>query len=161
DQFFANLATGRDGVRPISKGRIAKTALPPERDYLVCGYLEGIDEFDYRYFQIPLGEAKAMCPELRLLLEVVHETMENAGYRPAALRGQRVSLFLNAIYSDYYRLADEAVPSLVTGNAPSFVVARIARQFHFTGSAVVIDTSCSSSLAGLHLACNEIAAGDA
>ena len=160
DQFFANEAEGRDSVRSISAERIKKTALAPDGEYLVCGYLEDIDNFDYGYFQISLGEAQTMGPELRLLLEVVHETIENAGYSPAALREQRISLFLNAIYSDYHRLADEAVATLITGNAPSFIVARIARQFHFTGSAIVVDTSCSSSLSALHLACNEIAMGD-
>jgi len=156
DQLRRNLEQGRDSVKDISPGRKKNTNLPADGEYMVCGYLEDIDKFDYKLFDISLGEAQTMGPLQRLLLEIVYETFENAGYNIDDFRGSNTSVYIAHADSDYYRHADEFSPTLITGNSSEFLAAQIARQFDLRGNAVVTNTACSSALTALHQACNEI-----
>lgn len=161
DELFLNLKEGRDSLRAISLERVRATTLPAASEYRVAGYLEDIDKFDHAYFNIPLGEAETMDPHQRLLLEVVQETLDNAGYPAASLFGSSTAVYVADASLDYYQHADAFVPTLKTGNVKAFLSARIARQFNLTGNAAVVDTSCSSSLVAVHLACNDLILGDA
>ena len=51
DEFLHNMERGRDLVREISYSRIAKTTIPP-RKYLPMGFIEDIDVFDYKFFNL-------------------------------------------------------------------------------------------------------------
>ena len=154
--FYQNLLQGKDSIRPISNERLRETTLPPGKQYRNAGYLEGIDRFDYKFFNISLGEAQAMDPIQRLLLEVVYNTIENAGYDPASFNGSRTSVFVGDASTEYYKHADVFVDTLITGNSPSFVATRVTRHFNMTGNAVMVNTACSSSGLAIHFACNEL-----
>jgi len=161
EELFDNLKNGADSVRDISHSRIKNTTLPPEKDYITCGYLEDIDVFDYELFNIPLGEAQTMDPHQRLLLETVYQTFENAGYNIDHVKRSNTAVFVADAELEYYRHADEFVPTLSTGNTKAFLASRISRQFDLCGGVMTVDTSCSSSLVALHLACTELIVGDA
>jgi amino acid adenylation domain-containing protein len=158
--LFENLKKGKDSLREISADRIKSTTIPDYDRYKVCGYLEDIDKFDHAFFNISLGEAQTMDPHLRIMLEVVHETVENAAYSPEALAGSSTSVYVADASLEYYKHADEFQPTLKTGNVKAFLGAWISRLFDFTGNTVMVDTSCSSSLVAVHLACNDILLGD-
>ncbi|MBD0256735.1 MAG: hypothetical protein ICV83_13535, partial [Cytophagales bacterium] len=161
DELYRNLCEGRDSVRPISAERIRKTTLEPGRPCLVCGYLEEIDVFDHRFFNISYGEAQTMDPHQRLLLQTAYETFENAGYPADALKGSNTAVFVADASLDYYQHADAFVPTLATGNTKAFLAAMLCRHFDLRGNALLVDTTCSASLLALHLACNELRLGDA
>jgi amino acid adenylation domain-containing protein len=161
DELFDNLKAGVDCIGALSKERIEQTTLPENQQYRNCGYLEDIDKFDYKFFGVSLAEAKTMSPEQRILLEVTHAAIENSGYSPAFFNGSNTAIYVSIANSEYYRHASEFVPTLVTGNSPEFLVAKIARQFNLKANASSIESSCSSSLVALHTACNEILVGDA
>ena len=161
DELFENLKTGKDCITEISRERIRETALPPDRAFRKCGWLADIDKFDYKFFGISLAEAKTMCPEQRILLEIVYSAIENAGYNPASFSGTNTGVFVSTSFSGYYQHATERSPTLITGNAPEFLAAKIGRYFNLHGNASVIDTTCSSSLVAIHVACNELIIGDA
>jgi amino acid adenylation domain-containing protein len=156
DAFYRNLLEGKDSIRPITEERLRETTLPPDKQYRNAGYLAGIDRFDYKFFNISLGEAQAMDPIQRLLLETVYHTIENAGYDPASFNGTRTAVFVGDASTEYYKHADQFVDTLITGNSPSFVATRITRQFNLTGNAVMVNTACSSSGLAIHFACNEL-----
>jgi amino acid adenylation domain-containing protein len=160
-KFYENLCGGRDSVRTLSATRIHHTSLYPQRDYKSFAFLEDIDVFDYKFFQIPLGEARYMDPHQRLLLEVVHEAMENAGYDTAVFSNSRTAVFVGDTNLQYRHLAREYDPMLITGNSNAATAGRIARIFNLNGNALMVDTACSSSLVALHLACNELLLGEA
>jgi 3-oxoacyl-(acyl-carrier-protein) synthase/acyl carrier protein len=161
DELYQLLATGKDAVTKIPDARLRDTTLPPDEIYKSCGYLENVDKFDHSLFNISKAEADAMDPRQRLLLEIVYETIENAGYAINDLDGSRSSVFVGDIQLNYYKLAEEMTPTLATGNSKGFTAARISRQFNLTGSTFTIDSSCASSLVAVHLACNELILGDA
>ncbi len=160
DELYLNLRNGKDSVKEISPQRIKDTTLPPDEKYRLVGYLDDIDKFDHKFFDISLGEAQTMDPSSRLLLEVVHESFENAGYNPDFFRGTRTGLYVADVMPEYYKLSDEYVMTLISGNSPAFIPPRIARHFDLTGNAVMIDTACSSSSVALHTACNELYLGE-
>lgn len=161
DEMFENLRQGRDCISDISEQRIKDTALQPNRSYRKCGYMADVDKFDHKLFGISLAEAKAMCPEQRLLLEMAYSAMENAGYSPASLSGSNTAVFVSTAFSGYPDFASEGSATLVTGNSPEFLAAKVGRYFNLKGNATVVDTTCSTSLVAIHTACNELIIGDA
>lgn len=160
-QLFRLLAQGKDRVGPISVNRVQNTTLDPGREYMVCGYLEDIDTFDHRLFNISAGEAQTMDPHLRLLLETAYETFEDAAYDIDDVRKSNTAVFVADAALDYYTLADVFVPTLASGNTKAFLASTLSRQFDLRGNSLTVDTTCSSSLMAVHLACNELILGDA
>jgi amino acid adenylation domain-containing protein len=161
DEMYENLRQGRDCITDISEQRIKDTALLPDRSYRKCGYMADVDKFDHKLFGISLAEAKAMCPEQRLLLEMSYSAIENSGYSPASLSGSNTAVFVSTAFSGYPDFASEGSATLVTGNSPEFLAAKVGRYFNLKGNATTVDTTCSSSLVAIHTACNELIVGDA
>ncbi len=160
ETFLRNLKQGVDSLGPLDRCRIDATALPADKPYRVGGYLENIEDFDYRFFNISRAEAQAMSPLLRFLLEVTHETFENAAYSADDFYGSNTSIFVNEMPSDYYKFAEEFSPMLITGNSSEYLAAGIARQFNLNGAAIGVNASCASSLAALYMACCQLNVGD-
>lgn len=160
-ELYSNLKNGRDSVRGIPQERLEQTALSPDGEYKICGYMEDVHNFDHKFFGIPFMEAKAMCPEQRMLLQTVYHAIENSGYSTKYFNNTNTAVYIGSSITSYYELAQEPNPTLITGNGLEYLASRISRQFNLTGTSAVIDASCSSSLVALHLACNEILIGDA
>ncbi|MDF5733358.1 MAG: type I polyketide synthase, partial [Rhizonema sp. PD38] len=130
------------------------------------GFIDQVDEFDPEFFGISPREAEAMDPQQRLLLEVAWEALENAGLAPESLKGSSTGVFVGIGSDDYSRLSVnsgdlnriDAYSSL--GNARSIAVGRLAYVLGLQGPTMQLDTSCSSSLLGIHLACRSLRAGE-
>jgi acyl transferase domain-containing protein len=159
--FRENLRAGKDSVRPYSRKRLASTTVPYSRHYEIFAYLEEVDTFDHGFFGISLGEAENMDPHQRLLLEVVYETFEDAGYNPDYFNGTETALYVSNPILEYARHADKPDATLSVGNLSAVTAGRVSRFFNLRGAAVMVDTACSSSLVALHLACKELQHGDA
>lgn len=129
DELFDNLRQGKDCITSIPRQRIIDTALPTNRPFRKCGFLDDVDKFDHAFFGISMAEARTMCPEQRMLLEIVHTCMENAGYSPATFAGSNTAVFVATAFSGYYQHAEERSPTLITGNAPEFLAAKVGRYF--------------------------------
>ncbi|SEN90949.1 KR domain-containing protein [Chitinophaga rupis] len=157
--FYENLKNGRDSVRPYSRTRLLRTTVPVTDDYEIFAFLEDIDLFDHAFFNISRGEAENMDPHQRILLEVVQELLDDAGYG-GGIKNAVTGVFLADVNLDYSRHATTYHPTLPTGNLNPVLAGRVARHFDFRGPAVMVDTACSSSLVALHMACNAIELGD-
>ena len=164
EQLLENLRGARDSIRPLSDSRILDTQLDPGEQYQEIAYIDGIDRFDRRVFDISSSEAESMDPHQRLLLEVAHQSFEDAGYDPARLAGSRTGVFVGDLIQQYGRHATDLGedPTLFTGTEiPAAVAGRLANVFDLRGPTLMVDTACSSSLVAVHLAINELLLGNA
>jgi 3-oxoacyl-(acyl-carrier-protein) synthase/acyl carrier protein len=160
-ELRSNLVAGRDSVRDFSVARKSATTMAPGKNFMGIGFIEDVDKFDYKFFNISKGEAEYMDPHQRLLMEVVYETIESAGYNPDFFHDTDTAVFVGDTEQEYSRLADHFDPTIITGNTNATTAGRISRFFHFRGNATMLDTACSSSLLAVHMACNELLIGDA
>lgn len=137
-----------------------------DAQYLKGSYLEEIDKFDYKFFNITPLEAKQLDPNQRLFLENIYNTIEDAGYINK-INNSKTGVFLGfanelrETYVDWIKETDKEKLSLsAVGNLSSIIPARISFFKNLRGPALVVDTACSSSLVAVHLACNAIKNGD-
>ncbi|NEQ95843.1 MAG: SDR family NAD(P)-dependent oxidoreductase [Cyanothece sp. SIO2G6] len=133
----------------------------------VGGFIDGIDQFDPEFFGISPREAISLDPQQRLLLEVSHTALERAGQSPEQLRGSKTGVFVGLGFDDYASRSTrsgnperiDAFTSL--GNTRSIAVGRISYVLGLQGPTLQLDTTCSSSLLAVHLACQSLRAGEA
>ncbi|MEZ4737710.1 MAG: polyketide synthase [Caldilineaceae bacterium] len=135
----------------------------PGKSYVrYAAVLDQIDGFDPQFFGISPREAISMDPQHRLLLESSWEALERAGYAPATLRNSKTGVFIGVSSSEYTSLIAEEQrtdPYVTTGNHPIFASGRLSYVLGLQGPNLVVDTACSASLIGVHLACESIRNG--
>lgn len=172
EAYWDLLSGGVDAIREIPEDRFDIDEFydpDPETPGKIYsrngGYLEGIAEFDPEFFGISPREAVWIDPQQRLMLEIVWEGLERAGYSPTALRGSRSGIFVGVAANEYsHLLSRDSVDSIeahfITGNALNAIAGRVAFALGLEGPAVAVDTACSSSLVAVHQACQALHSGD-
>lgn len=163
EQFWEMLVEGRNVITQMPDQRWELLKGTPEislRDKnhpYWGGFLADIDLFDAYYFGISPREAIRMDPQHRLLLEVAHEAIEDAGLTLASIAGSNTGIFASLYVSQLAHLqkmdTDMDALYLPTGNAISIAANRLSYLFDLHGPSVIIDSACSSSMTSLHLAC--------
>ncbi|KAI0021287.1 hypothetical protein F4780DRAFT_790484 [Xylariomycetidae sp. FL0641] len=120
--------------------------------------------FDARFFNMGGNEAKAMDPQLRILLESTYHALESAGIPHGSVAGTRTSVYvgnLRAEYASLYGDDDEINAKYqATGTSGAMLSNRISWFYDFQGPSLTLDTACSSSLVCLHLACDSLLEGE-
>jgi hypothetical protein len=129
------------------------------------GFLDGVDQFDARFFQISRREAASMDPQQRLLMEVAWEALEDAGIPADRLLGSLTGVFVGLTVNDYAKLVcrDDLAridPYYATGNVANIASGRLSYFLGLRGPSLTLDTACSSSLVAVHLACQSLRSGD-
>jgi len=128
------------------------------------GFLEGVDLFDAKFFNISPREAAYIDPQQRLVLEVAWESLENAAIAPDSLGGSQTGVFLGIGNFDYGRLLcsdwDKINAYHGTGLTLSIAANRLSYFLDLHGPSMAIETACSSSLSATHLACQSLLQGE-
>lgn len=157
DQYRENLRLKKDCIREVPKSRLRLLGLEEEREYLECGYIEGVDLFDYEFFGFSKGEAVSMDPQKRLSMVLACEAFENAGYSLDKIRGTKTCVILSAGNSGYYNyLAQENESIAQMGNNNGMIAGNISYLLDLRAKAYMIDTTCSSSLLAIYQGCDEL-----
>ncbi|MBP2000176.1 polyketide synthase PksN [Paenibacillus shirakamiensis] len=115
-------------------------------------FLRDIASFDPQFFRISPKEAELMDPQQRILLELVWECIERAGYSAKDLRGSRTGVYIGASGSDYQKVLEKHQAFYGAGGSMAAIPNRISYFFDFRGPSLQIDTACSSSLVAIHQA---------
>ncbi|WP_437643502.1 SDR family NAD(P)-dependent oxidoreductase [Sorangium sp. So ce362] len=126
------------------------------------GFLEGVDQFDPLFFNLPPNRARLMDPMQRLFLESVYETIEDAGYTRGSLSagGGKVGVYAGAMYNHYAMLAgDEATRGYLLATCGASIANHVAYFLNLHGPCLTVDTACASSLTAVHLACESLHLG--
>jgi acyl transferase domain-containing protein/acyl carrier protein len=163
--------------RLLHQGVDAITDIPPERwdlDELYDpkpstpgkmitrhgGFLDRVDLFDPSFFGISPREAASIDPQQRLILEVAWEALENAGISPDTLSGSQTGVFIGIGNHDYSRLQSQDLTRLNAYDGPgaslSITANRLSYTLNLRGPSLAVETSCSSSLVAVHLACQSL-----
>ncbi|KAF3038704.1 putative PKS-like protein biosynthetic cluster [Didymella heteroderae] len=114
----------------VAGGETAWSPIPKERfDSHALGghFLSGdIGLFDAGFFNLSADAASAMDPQLRILLESVHEAFENAGIPLDKAAGSETSVYTGVYGKDYHELQTrdpEALPAaFLTGNGTAMLM---------------------------------------
>lgn len=130
------------------------------------GYLDGIDQFDAKFFGISAREARLIDPQQRLLMQTSWQAIESLGIHPEDFKGTRTGVFVGISTFDYMQrqmldteeLNVDAYSSL--GAAHSIAANRLSYFYDFTGPSLAVDTACSSGSVALHLARKSLLAGE-
>ena len=168
--FERLLTDGVDAIGEVPEERWAKERFyHPDRGQVgksytfAAGLLDRVDRFDPAFFGISPREAAQMDPQQRLMLELAHESIEDAGLDGAALAGSGVGVYVGGSSWDYMTL-HTGDPSIMdaysmTGATLCSLANRVSYAFDLHGPSFTVDTACSSSLVALHQACEAIRLG--
>jgi acyl transferase domain-containing protein/acyl carrier protein len=170
DEFWANLCRGIESIRRFSDEELLSSGVP--HSYLAnpsyvkaAPILEEPGAFDADFFGFSRMEARTMDPQHRILLELAHEALENAGYDPD--RCQRpTGVFTGAAMNTYFmsvglnsRLSVDYIPTLI-GNDKDFLSTRISYKLNLKGPSITVQTACSTSMVAMHLARQSLLSGE-
>ncbi|MFN8578548.1 MAG: amino acid adenylation domain-containing protein [Candidatus Sericytochromatia bacterium] len=166
EEFWNNLKNAISSIKEIPSDRWNKELFYSEvnekgkMNTISGGFLDRVDSFDANFFNISEKEAESIDPQQRLLLEVVYEAIEDSGYKPESLRGEKIGVFIGISSSDYshiYLKNPEQIDMYsISGSAQSVASNRLSYIFDLKGASISIDTACSSSLVAIHSACQSI-----
>jgi len=173
DQFWDNLARGRDSVGEIPADRWdladfycadPDRAVAEGRSYAKWGaFLDGFADFDPLFFKISPRDAAAMDPQERLFLMCAWAAAEDAGYSPARLsRRNPVGVFVGITKTGFAlhgAFATEGGATVMPQTSFAGAANRVSHVLNLTGPSVAVDTMCSSSLTALHQACESLRSG--
>ncbi len=128
------------------------------------GFINEPTRFDAAFFGISPREATLMDPQQRILLEMVWEVVEDAGYRMSELQGSRTGIFVASSGSDFFEMQVKAELPIdaytLVGVAKSILPNRISYLFDWRGPSEPIDTACSSSLVAINRAIGSMHSGE-
>ena len=120
--------------------------------------------FDAPFFSMSGAEATATDPQLRILLEVAFESLENAGIPLEQLVGSKTSCFVGSSSADYNAVSGRDIDDVplyqAIGGGNAMLSNRISHFFDLRGHSMTLDTACSSGLIALHLGCQSIRSGE-
>ncbi len=174
ESFWQNLQDGVNCIRDIPEARkkdmedllsIEFDFTNNQTQFIKAGYMNDIDKFDYKFFNISPLEAKLMDPSHRIFLQTAYKAIEDAGYIKEKLAGTSTGVFVghssSNIYGSYITRTEPQLTSIsIPGNMSSILSGRLSYILDLKGPNMLIDTACSSSLVAIYQACKAIRAGD-
>ncbi|KAI1846151.1 hypothetical protein JX266_007676 [Neoarthrinium moseri] len=164
DELWDLIMEGKSMVEPAPLDRLKLSETGEQAGVKWWGnFLKDPDAFDHKFFNKPSREALAWDPQQRILLEVVYEALESAGYFGASENATLdYGCYIGAVMSNYYdNISCHASTAYATvGTQRAFVSGCMSHYFGWTGPALSIDTACSSSLVALNTACRAIWSGE-
>lgn len=170
EEFWRNLAAGRDSVHEVSSQRwggedyFSVDRRRTDRSYSRhAGLLDDIAGFDPLFFNISGHEAELMDPQQRLFLMEAWKALEDAGLPQQKVSGVKCGVFAGSSFGDYDRVLQaggrDTESFAFTGTAPAILPSRIAYWLNLKGPTFAVDTACSSSGVAVHLACESLQLG--
>lgn len=171
EDFWQLLCDERDAVTAVPPERFGTafyqhpSKREPGKSYtFAAGVLDDVAGFDAAFFGVSPREATQMDPQQRLLLELAWEAFEDAGVRPAQMRGSNCGVYVGVASMDYGNRSMDDLnwidPYSATGNTLSIASNRVSYLFDLRGPSMSIDTACSSSIVALHQAVRALQSGE-
>ncbi|MGV4982184.1 type I polyketide synthase [Streptomyces sp. NRAIS3] len=172
-RFWDNVLDGGEQLTSFTaEDAIAAGVAPDEArrpDYRhVHGVLDGVEYFDNVFFGYTPRDSALLDPQQRIFLECAWAAMEDAGYAPRAERAS-VGVYASASQNAYLlgnllrspgALADVGPQELLQATEKDMLAARVSYHLDLRGPSLSVQSSCSSSLVAVHMACQALVAGE-
>ena len=173
EEFWQNLQQGVESFVRFSEDELQAAGIPAalytQDTYIPVGTpLEGVEEFDARFFGFNAREAELLDPQQRLFLECAWECLERGGYDPTTYGGA-IGVYGGMGASQYllqYLLGNPSIQNTsgpfqwIVSTDKDFIATRVAYKLGLTGPALTIQTACSTSLVAVHVACQGLLNGE-
>ncbi|KAF9565096.1 polyketide beta-ketoacyl-synthase [Agrocybe pediades] len=160
------LENGRDTLREIPTERFCAADYvgnsTPGRSMRTwaANFIENVEGFDHKFFNISPREARSMDPQQRVILQTGYEALEDAGYVPSSsptFDPATFGCYIGAATGDYvHNLRDNIDVYYSTGTLRAFLSGRLSYFLGLSGPSIVVDTACSSSFVAIHQACRAL-----
>lgn len=166
------LAKGTDCVRELSMNRFdlsgsfraSQSGNLSQGRIFYGNLLDDVEQFDHGFFGMSSREATNMDPQQRLMLELSHEALEDAGYLASheRARGDGIGCFIGLALAEYMDNTNGHAPSAytLTGTMPAFLCGRISHTYGWSGPSEMFNTACSSSMVAINRACKALQLGE-
>ncbi|BBM85631.1 beta-ketoacyl synthase N-terminal-like domain-containing protein [Candidatus Uabimicrobium amorphum] len=168
-QFWDNIITQCDVIREVPKSRwdidqwFSPQKLPNKMYCKWGGFIDDVDKFDPLFFGISPKEAVWMDPQLRILLETIYASIEDAGYAKK-IRGSNTGVYVGTFSRDYW---DEIARRNIainssyeyTSSMNYMLSGRVSHIFDLQGPCMPVDNACASSLGAIYLAVQDLRRG--
>jgi phthiocerol/phenolphthiocerol synthesis type-I polyketide synthase E len=165
-EFWQNLRDGVESITVFTEDELRAVGVSPallaRADYVKArGIVSDADMFDAAFFGFNPIEASILDPQQRFFMECAWEALEDAAYDPAVYDGL-IGIFAGMSMSTYQinLYANPAVPvdpfTIVIANDKDHLPTRTSYKLNLTGPSVAVQTTCSTSLVSVHLACQSL-----
>ncbi|MGW7505497.1 amino acid adenylation domain-containing protein [Streptomyces albidoflavus] len=167
EAYRRNLREGVESVTHFTDEELRAAGVPEEelldpRYVRARGVTEDVDLFDSGFFGYSPGEADAMDPQHRLLLECAWEAFEDAGIVPGEKAG-KVAVFAGSGYGGYPQEPTEDMSAFyrnMIGTKDDYLATRLSHKLDLRGPALTVQTACSTGLVAAHLARESLLRGE-
>jgi acyl transferase domain-containing protein/acyl carrier protein len=168
NEFWHNLCERRDSIssfsdEEIERAGVDRATLSSPNYVKAGGVIEGVDLFDASFFGLTPREAEVMDPQQRIFLECAWNALENAGYDPETYQGRigvyagsAINGYLLNIHSNSHLLETISTFQTVIGNEKDHLSTLVSYKLNLKGPSVAIQTTCSTSLVAVSMACQSL-----
>src|SRR5689334_20981488 len=168
DQLWINLAHGVESIAILTQDEMRAAGIP-ETISKLPGYvnaspvLDGVDQFDASFFGFSARDATLTDPQHRLFLETAWQALEDSGYDPECYPGPigifggcELSSYLGHLYQNLDSLKYIDGMQLMVTNDKDHLCTQVSYRLNLRGPSVVVQTTCSTSLVAVALACESL-----
>jgi acyl transferase domain-containing protein/SAM-dependent methyltransferase/acyl carrier protein len=171
DELWSNFANGVESIATLSPEEMRAAGVPDHISKLP-GYvnaspvLDNVDEFDAEFFGFSARDAALTDPQHRLFIETCWEALEDSGYDPASFKGEiglfggcEMSTYLNQLYQNPDALQYIDGMQLMVTNDKDHLCTQTSYRLNLRGPSIVVQTTCSTSLVAVSMACESLFSG--
>ncbi|WP_202080468.1 type I polyketide synthase [Caldalkalibacillus salinus] len=170
-QFWHRIKKGEECLTQFSEQELRDMGISQETfqdpNYVpVKGIIDEPESFDASFFNYTSKEANVMDPQSRVFLESAWKSLEDAGYAPSKYGGT-IGVYAGAAMNTYilHLAAQGHLQSMddfevMLGNDKDLLSTRVSYKLNLTGPSVTVQSTCSTSLVAVHMACQSILSGE-
>jgi len=153
EAYWNLLTSGISAIRPVPK----KRWFPKDNRVDYGGWIDDIDLFASKFFNITDEDAAIMDPQARIIMEESLKAIYDAGYEHKQLSGGKIGVYIGGRLQPKMSMnAALQAPNPVLGIGQNYLANNISRFFNFHGPSIVVDTACSSGITGILFASDSL-----
>src|SRR6266545_5025052 len=172
-EYWRNLCAGVESIRHFSREELraagADESLLSDESFVMARGVLGVDVgmFDANFFGFTPREAEITDPQQRLFLECAWEALEDAGHCPerfpgaiGVFAGSGINTYLMSLYTHQEHVEGVSIFQSILANDKDYLPTRVSYKLDLHGPSLAIQTACSTSLVAIHVACQNVLAGE-